>query len=99
MPKSVIPRIVSWLTILRGRLKLLFRRRHVALVNESAVCDVLTSLGVMQDLLENEITCTLCGKKLTVENIQAWVVTPDKIDCYCSSAGCLYRLESTRDGS
>ncbi|MFW6116778.1 MAG: hypothetical protein ACOC6F_03535 [bacterium] len=91
MIRSLFVRALSVLQLLSKRLRMIFHRRSVFLVDDKSLPGVLAGLGLQPRELDS-CECSSCGRTLTTDSIAAWMVTSEGIVFYCDAIECLAGL-------
>jgi uncharacterized protein with PIN domain len=94
--KTLVMRALSVIQFLSKRLRILFQRRQMFLVDDDSLERVLAQLDISSDELQSA-RCVSCGQPLTVNSIGAWMMTDDGIEFHCDSDECLVSL--TEEGA
>jgi hypothetical protein len=69
----------------------LFReRRRVPVFDEKKLTSILERLGLLSEMLDGELMCAFCQRKVTIQNFGAFFVTDSKeVRVSCSNSQCL----------
>lgn len=65
------------------RLRLLFSRRMIFLVDEKNLQEALSKVGYKRKEKIKSIKCVVCEKKLTLDTICAWAILENDVVFYC----------------
>jgi len=67
------------------------RRIHVTAISYEDVAGLLRRLELYDDVVKGKITCHICGKEVTLENIGGVTVVGGKAILVCDKPDCIAR--------
>jgi hypothetical protein len=67
------------------------RRIPVTAISSDNVVGLLRRLDLYDDVVKGKITCYICGKEVTLENIGGILVVSGKTILICDKPGCIAR--------
>lgn len=68
------------------------KERIVKAVHEYDLEDFLQSAGLLQDLRNGDLRCSICGETLALRDIAKFVIRGGSVGVVCHQSSC-YRLE------
>jgi hypothetical protein len=69
------------------------RKHKVRAVHDDDLLGFLDSIGLRRALETGEIKCHICGKQVTLENLQALLPLNKKFAVVCSEPTCVKNIE------
>ena len=72
-------------------------KESIKAVIEEDLETYLKSLGLYQQVLDNNIKCRFCGEKITFDNLQAIIPLDDKIYIVCDRYNCMEKINYGKD--
>lgn len=67
---------------------ILVNRGSIKAVHDSKLDEYLSSIGVLDQINSGKAYCSICGKKITLENFQCVYPKNEKIMICCSNLAC-----------
>jgi len=67
-------------------------------VHEGDLVEYLRSLGILEDVTEGNVTCSICGKKIGLDNIQCIYPEKEEIKISCNSFHCYLKILEEQGG-
>lgn len=68
-------------------------------VHDNDLSQFLSSIGVLEQIINGQHACNICDIKITLENLGAVYPEDNKINFVCNRISCLFEIELMREGS
>ncbi len=69
------------------------KKTNIKVVQDEKLEGYLRSIGIYQNVVGGKIHCAFCGKKITMENLQALYPENKNIKIVCSNINCIKKIK------
>lgn len=74
------------------------KRTRIAAVHDNDLEQLLSSLGVLEQIKEGECSCIICQAPVNLGNLGAVLPTDDNISFVCDLPSCVAKASSSLEG-